>query len=299
VRPAHRTSALPAADPSPRELRQQAGALSCSPAVGTTWRLVGSGSADGPTNMAVDEALLLSFDPTVSLPILRFYGWEPSALSLGRFQDAAAVLDLERCHAAGLPLVRRISGGGVIYHGDELTYSIVCAPRHLPPATSIKESFRHLTGFLLLFYKKLGLHPSYAMESSPGGHLGERTPFCFAGQESYDILVQGKKIGGNAQRRLKEVIFQHGSIPLLNRAEEGGSFMTETPAGIREQTFSLAQAGIGGDVALLNSLLADSFREALGVDLRKEGLTVGEEIKSGELRGKYRNDGWNLRGVWP
>ncbi len=247
--------------------------------------------------MAVDEALLLSFDPSDSLPILRFYGWNPPALSLGRFQDAAAVLNLERCRAAALPLVRRISGGGVIYHGDELTYSIVCAPHHLPPSTSIKESFRILTGFLLIFYTKLGLDPSYAMDIGQGGGLGERTPFCFAGQESYDILIQGKKIGGNAQRRLKQVIFQHGSIPLVNRAEEGGTFMVETPVGIGEQTYSLAQAGIAGDVDVLNSLLAESFREGMGVELREEALSGEEEVRSAELRVKYQNDDWNLRGA--
>ncbi len=249
--------------------------------------------------MALDEALLLAFDPSRSLPTLRLYGWAPPALSLGRFQDAAGVLDLKRCRAAGVPLVRRISGGGVIYHADELTYSIVCAPRHLPPTASIKDSFRILTAFLLRFYGKLGLDPSYAADLGQGKHLGQRTPFCFAGQESYDILVRGRKIGGNAQKRLKEVIFQHGSIPLRNRAEEGGSFMMEAPEGIREQTYSLAQAGIKGDEALLNSLLAESFREGMGVLLREGSLTAEEKSKSAELRGKYEDDGWNLRGVWP
>ena len=246
--------------------------------------------------MALDEALLLTFDPHRSLPILRLYGWEPVALSLGRFQDAAAVLDLARCRSAGIPLVRRITGGGVIYHGDELTYSIICAPHHLPPDSSIKESFRYLTAFLLLFYGKLGLAPHYAAEISQAQHLGRRTPFCFAGQESYDILLEGKKIGGNAQRRLKEVIFQHGSIPLLNRAEEGGTFMREPPEGIGAETFSLCQAGIREDEVTLKSLLAESFQEGMGVLLREERLTTQEEEKSEELRVKYRDDGWNLRG---
>ena len=249
--------------------------------------------------MALDEALLLSFDPAQSLPILRLYGWEPPALSLGRFQDAPAVLNLKRCLAAGVPTVRRISGGGVIYHADELTYSIVCAPHHLPPATSIKESFRVLTSFLLLFYKKLGLDPSYAADSGQALHSGQRTPFCFAGHESYDILVNGRKIGGNAQRRLKEVIFQHGSIPLCNRSEAGGSFMMEPPVEIEAQTFSLAQAGVKGDVVSLSALLAESFQGRMGVDLAEGALTVAERIKYEDLLSKYQADSWNLQGVWP
>ena len=248
--------------------------------------------------MAVDEALLLSFDPAASLPLLRLYGWQPPALSLGRFQDAALVLDLDRCRTAGVPIVRRVTGGGVIYHADELTYSIVCTPHHLAPAPSIKESFRILTSFLLIFYKKIGLEPRFATDACHGQRLGERMAFCFAGKETYDILVKGKKIGGNAQRRLKNIIFQHGSIPLKNRAEEGGTFMRERPHDILEQTSSLAESGIGLDEELLKSLLAESFRERMGITLQEDRLTTGEKAKSAELVQKYRDDGWNLRGTY-
>lgn len=247
--------------------------------------------------MAVDEALLLSFDPASSQPILRLYGWKPPALSLGRFQDAAAVLDLDRCRAGGVPIVRRITGGGVIYHADELTYSIVCAPPHLPPTPSIKESFRHLTAFLLTFYGKLGLHPRYAADHGGDRRLGERTPFCFAGHESHDILIGGRKIGGNAQRRLKEVIFQHGSIPLVNRAEEGGAFMRERPLAIGEGTVSLCEAGVAGGEAELKILLAESFREGMAVLLQEDPLSPREESTVGELLGKYLDDRWNLDGA--
>ena len=123
----------------------------------TDWRLVDTGPLSGPANMAIDEALLDAFDPGRSAPVLRLYGWRPPALSLGRFQDPPSVLDLDRCRADGVPVVRRITGGGVIYHADELTYAIVCAPHHLPAASTIKETFRHLTGFLLAFYRSLGL----------------------------------------------------------------------------------------------------------------------------------------------
>ena len=249
--------------------------------------------------MAVDEALLLSFDPATSLPLLRLYGWQPPALSLGRFQDAAKVLNLDRCHAAGVPTVRRITGGGVIYHADELTYSIVCAPHQLSPATSVKETFRILTTFLLVFYRKLGMEPCYAADVCRGQRLGERTAFCFAGKETYDILVKGKKIGGNAQRRQKEVIFQHGSIPLENRAEKGGTFMRESPHDLREQTSSLAEAGIRMDEVKLKSLLVESFQEGMGVTLQGEELTKLEQAKSTELRRKYLDDGWNLLGTYP
>src|SRR4051812_14673902 len=97
----------------------------------TRWRLIDTGALDGPSNMAVDEALLRCFDPVRSLPVLRIYGWNPPALSLGRYQDAAAALHLSLCAHDGVPVVRRMTGGGIIFHALELTYSIVCAPGHI------------------------------------------------------------------------------------------------------------------------------------------------------------------------
>lgn len=243
-----------------------------------SWRLIDTGPLDGVTNMAVDSSLLASFDPDRDPPLLRLYGWSPPAFSHGRFQDAREVLDLERCVAAGVPVVRRITGGGVIYHADELTYAIVCAPHHIPPAASIKASFRVLTTFLLRFYRKLGLEARYAVDHYPAGtRLGERTPFCFAGRESYDILVDGRKIGGNAQRRIKNAIFQHGSIPLVNRAALGGGFLRETTLGVGEASGALRDFGVGLPPSDLKECLKEAFMEAFPLMLEEGSLNEKEE----------------------
>ncbi|MCM2357022.1 MAG: lipoate--protein ligase family protein [Geobacteraceae bacterium] len=243
-----------------------------------TWRLVDTGPLDGAANMAVDEALLSSFAPERSAPVLRLYGWTPPALSLGRFQKGGEVLDLERCAAAGVPVVRRITGGGVIFHADELTYAIVCAPRQIAAAATVKESFRILTSFLLRFYGKLGLKARYAVDHPPGGtRLGERTPFCFAGRESYDILIDGRKIGGNAQRRLRHAIFQHGSIPLANRAAEGAGFLREPPAGIGATSGALGEFGVGLAPGELKKVMAEAFSEAFSAVLVEDGLSAREK----------------------
>jgi lipoate-protein ligase A len=262
------------------------------------WRCIDTGPADGPTNMAIDEALLSCFDPNGSLPVLRLYGWTPAALSLGRFQNAQQVLDLDRCHAAGVPIVRRITGGGAIYHAAELTYSLVCAPHHLPPAASIKESFRILTSFLLSLYRHLGLDASYAVDRLPPGTLlGERTSFCFAGKESYDILISGRKIGGNAQRRLKNAIFQHGSIPLMNMADVGVRFLREAPVEVQEGITSLGEEGIRLKEGPLKDMLKAAFQENLGTALEPGALTAGETDSAGLLVRKYRGAAWNLEGT--
>jgi len=249
--------------------------------------------------MAVDEALLRSFDPATSLPVLRLYGWEPPAMSLGRFQRADGVLDLERCRVDGLAVVRRVTGGGVIYHADELTYSLVCAPGQIPPAASLKDSFRVLTGFLLAFYRRLGLEPAYALDVvADGTLLGERTHFCFAGRESFDILVDGSKIGGNAQRRPRGVIFQHGSIPILNRAGAGLAYMRERSPRLVHGVVSLADCGVCAAREQLQAELVAAFRECFNVELREEPLSAAEQESAKALvTKKYSTDLWNLEGV--
>ena len=243
----------------------------------TDWRLIDTGPLDGPANMAVDEALLACFDPANALPVLRLYGWNPPAFSIGRFQDAGALLDLEKCRAAGIPVVRRITGGGMIYHAEELTYAIVCSPRQIPPASSVKDSFRVLTSFILRFYGKLGLAARHAVDHYPSGtRLGTRTQLCFAGRETYDILVEGRKIGGNAQRRLKNAIFQHGSIPLRNSLATAAPFVREMPPGMAEETAALADFGVGIPLVEIKSFLLEAFAESLASAMIPGNLTADE-----------------------
>jgi lipoyl(octanoyl) transferase len=250
------------------------------------WRFIDTGELDGRLTMAVDEALLACFDPDRSRPILRLYGWSPPTISLGRFQAADDVLDLSRCKAAGVPVVRRITGGGAIYHAEELTYSLVCTPGQVPAADSVKESFRTLTRFICRFYELLGLDACYAVDHfPPGTRLGERTPFCFAGKETYDVIVGGKKIGGNAQRRLKNVIFQHGSIPLENHTAVGAAFLRTPPTGVEEGAGALADFGVVRPRDELVRLLAAAFEESCSAALTGATLTDAEADMATVLAG--------------
>ncbi|SJZ49848.1 lipoate-protein ligase A [Trichlorobacter thiogenes] len=268
---------------------------------GVIWRVIDTGPCCGRENMAIDEALFRCFDPAVSQPVLRLYGWQPPALSLGRFQKAGDDLGLTRCRADNLTIVRRITGGGAIWHADELTYSLVCSPAQIPPAASVKESFRVLTSFLLSFYRTLGLQADYAVDLAPAGsRLGQRTPLCFAGKESYDIMLHGRKIGGNAQRRSREIIFQHGSIPLQNRVEQGLQYLKIRPQGLEQATTCLADEGIAVGYDQLKQALQQQFAGQLGATLQSGGLTEQERDLSEKLmQEKYRTDHWNLEGEEP
>lgn len=267
--------------------------------VAQKWRLIDTGPLDGAANMAVDEALLKHFDPATSLPVLRLYGWNPPAFSLGRFQQASQVLDLELCAERGVPVVRRITGGGVIYHAEELTYSIVCAPRHIADASTVKDSFARLCGFLLRTYGRLGFDAGFAVNHVPAGtRLGERTPFCFAGKEEFDILVAGRKLGGNAQRRTRGVIFQHGSIPLRPMVAAALPFLRHGVPGVEKDTVSLSELGAAQGEEVLKQLLAASFSEAMQVELQPEGMLPAELVTARQLEvERYRNPSWNFAGM--
>lgn len=261
------------------------------------WRLIDQGPLDGPGNMAFDEALLDCFDPQNSLPVLRLYGWDPPALSLGRYQDAAQALDLDRCAAEGIQVVRRMTGGGIIYHAAELTYSIVCAPAHIGEGAGVKEGFRKLCGFLIGTYGRLGLDAAFAIDRNHDrALLGRRTPFCFAGKEEFDVLVNGRKIGGNAQRRLRGSILQHGSIPLESRVEKGLRYLRD-PAPEAAGAVSLAELGLTPEMGALKAVLIEAFEERLGARLERSVLSAEENTRVAHLEKKYRSAAWNLDGT--
>ena len=261
------------------------------------WRLMDTGPLDGPANMALDEALLSCFDAKLSQPVLRLYGWEPPALSIGRYQDPEAALNLELCLADGVPVVRRMTGGGIIYHARELTYSIVCSPEQVGEAAGVKDGFRRLCAFLLGAYRRLGLSPAFAVDLNRAGErLGERTDFCFAGKEEFDVLVNGRKIGGNAQRRLRGAILQHGSIPLESRVEQAVRYLRQ-PAPGAAGAASLAELGREPQLVQLKEMVADAFQEALGIRLQRQEASDEERLAAAEFeKTKYRCDAWNLRG---
>jgi lipoyl(octanoyl) transferase len=261
------------------------------------WRLIDAGPLDGPSNMALDEALLSCFDEKSSQPILRLYGWAPPALSLGRYQDADAALKLDLCAADGVAVVRRMTGGGIIFHAQELTYSIVCGPTDIGDAAGVKDGFRRLCGFLLGTYQRLGLAATFAVDlNAAGERLGERTDFCFAGKEEFDVLVNGRKIGGNAQRRKRGVILQHGSIPLESRVQDAVRYLKGAAPGA-EEAVSLAELGLRPELAELKQMLVDSFKERLGVSVVAATVSAEELHAAAKLEAKkYRNDEWNLHG---
>lgn len=175
------------------------------------WFLIDSGKMNGFKNMAVDTALLES---NVNEPILRFYGWDPAALSLGRFQNTRDI-DLSYLKEKNFDLVRRPSGGRAVLHHDELTYSVI-----LPESMALQsviETYLLISKAIVKGLENANLKCEISTDKAENY---TRFSACFAVASIYEITVNGKKLIGSAQVRRNKRVLQHGSIPLVSHVEE-------------------------------------------------------------------------------
>ncbi len=237
-------------------------------------RLLPYTRADGATNMAADETLVRT--ATTGFASLRFYGWTTATLSLGYFQPAAVRLRDPRL--AGLPFVRRPSGGATLVHHHELTYALALpsgAPWQLGESW-LPKMHRIITSALA----SLGLPGMIgAVGAAPIKH-GD--VLCFQQLTPGDLLSGGHKVVGSAQRKHHQTLLQHGSI-LLARSEH-----TPDLPGIREL------CGVELVTTALQDSIVHAFERATGWQVGVSEWSEREEILIGELAvGKYGSAGWN------
>lgn len=252
-----------------------------------TWRFIDTGYASAAWNMAVDEALLESYNKN-DLPILRLYGWEPS-LSIGRFSKISQSIDKQELQNQRLPFVRRMTGGGVLVHGGDLSYTLVL-PREFLDDKGVKESYRYLCRFLMLLYDRLGYKADFACDLNLELKGSE---ICLAGNEAYDIMINNQKMGGNAQRYTRHVLFQHGSIPIeMDKVRFKTFFIGDSGL---ERATSLRELGSSMEYEALTGLLRETFSEAFTAKTVTDTLSLSEEQRARELlRDKYTQQRWNI-----
>ncbi len=154
------------------------------------WRVIEYSRNDAFMNMALDEAISESVATGASPPTIRFYGWDPPAVSIGYFQCLSKEVDLKNCAELGIDVVRRRTGGGAVYHDSEMTYSVIAQEGLFPK--DILESYRQICGCITDSLALMGIKSEF--------------------KPINDIVVNGKKISGNAQTRRNGVLLQHGTI---------------------------------------------------------------------------------------
>jgi len=166
-----------------------------------SWGLIRSGAGQAAENMAIDETLLLSAESR-GYPVLRFYSWQTAAATFGYFQKFS---DIEQLTALR-PLIRRPTGGGLVPHDSDWTYSVVIPPGHEWFRLRACESYRQMHRWVVGALGQSDIAAELAPDSRDG--LGS----CFAGFEKDDVLLTGRKIAGAAQRRRREGLLIQGSI---------------------------------------------------------------------------------------
>lgn len=224
----------------------------------TTFRVIHTYNQSAKLNMAIDKALAMSFQKE-DKPILRFYTWENS-FTVGVSQDTQTYSEYYKQYKGNC--AKRMTGGGVLFHGYDVSYSLVLPSSYLNNL-SVKQSYEKICSFLLSFYESLNLCASYAKDNE--AILLSKSNFCQVGYEAYDIIIQGVKIGGNAQKRTKNMIFQHGSIPLFKTSQS------------KEFGQSLEDIGVKLSFDDAIQKLTNAFRQTFDVPLETSNLNEKEE----------------------
>lgn len=237
----------------------------------TRWRLLETWDWSPGANMALDEAQL-ELDGLA--PTLRFYTWKPAALSLGWFQRMDEVPSV---HGETI-VVRRLTGGGAIHHVRELTYSLAgpadAAPFDGAIARSYERIHASLAAVLATFGVRADLRGARALASDVAG-----TGMCFHASSALDLVLDGRKLVGSAQRRKQGRVLHHGSIKLAASAREPG--VAELP-GVEPQRLAHACAtGLARGLGLELEHAVPSTAELAFVRTREAWYASDEHVRRG------------------
>jgi len=237
-------------------------------------RVLETGFNLGAWNMALDEALLTNLVDH-DTPILRLYGWQPPCVSIGYFQSMKEEVDVLKCSNMGVDVVRRITGGGAVLHEFELTYTFIT--KNYP--ANILESYELICDPAVLCLNRLGYKAKYVPLN--------------------DIVVDNKKVSGNAQTRKNNTLLQHGTILLAVDIEKMFSMLKVPSEKIKDKMIKDVKArvtGINKSFEEVASNLKESFAEIFGAQIIRDTLSSKEKEDAEKLViEKYSSRQWNWR----
>jgi lipoate-protein ligase A len=290
------------------------------------WRMLVASDLPGAYSMALDEVLLESVIAGAP-PVVRFYTWQPAALSLGVNQPLREI-DRDECERQGFGLVRRLTGGRAVLHQHELTYSVIARENDPRVSGGVIESYRKISAALVDGLVNLGVgatlaEPSRAMframSASRRANAGQSLDsvdetgigtaahgaVCFDASSAYEVTVGKHKLVGSAQARRGGAILQHGSIILdIDWDAWVSVFAYATPAG-KERSYlklptrmtSLHQE-LGRPITAeeVQSALIPSFERTLNIHLNPTNQSPQEQAQTLSLaKEKYTSELWTAK----
>jgi len=238
---------------------------------------------DAPTQMAIDEAIALNRLKEDNPNTVRLYRWRPSAVSVGYFQSLEKEVNLETCSALGVDVIRRITGGGAVFHDydGEITYSLVAPESDPKMPRDILASYQVICGAIVEGLKTLGVDAEFKPVN--------------------DITAGGKKISGNAQTRRHGVVLQHGTVLVDSDIRTMFQVLRVSDAKISDKMIQAVEERVtnmrrylGREVAFkeVRDALVAGFEKVFKVTLEPGNLTAGEERTVEELKAKYSSAEW-------
>jgi lipoate-protein ligase A len=244
------------------------------------WRIIHLEAHDAYTNMGIDESIMEAVRDRRASPTIRFYRWNPSAVSIGTFQGMDKEVNVQRCKDLGVDCIRRITGGGAVFHdfNGEITYSVIAPLQYFPQG--IRESYQFICGWIISGLKKIGLDAGFAPIN--------------------DINVDGKKISGNAQTRKQGVLLQHGTVLYDIDIKKMFSVLNVSAEKISDKMIKSAEERVTSvkkhsnvSIGELCDALIKGFTD--GKDFEFGPLSGEESSRAAELaRTVYRTDAWNF-----
>lgn len=266
-----------------------------------SWRVVPYRKYTAFENMAIDEAIFRGQQRGFSPPTLRFYGWQPPAVSLGYFQDGENEVHLAYCRESRIDIVRRPTGGRAVFHDRELTYSLIVREGTGLFSSGILDTYLIIGRCILKGLSMLGVQAEMTPQGRGSPDAGLLI-HCFSVPSRYEILVNGKKVCGSAQTRSNGAFLQHGSLLLhfdplkavsviAGSGDRQATFMKESVTALDEHMEGQPEP------EEISRVLCRGFADVLGVTFVESGLTEAEELLRDELvKNKYGTDLWNRSG---
>ena len=262
------------------------------------WRLIIDGPQNAFMNMAVDEAIFTRTREEHYRPTIRFSQWERPSISYGYAVKAEKELNIHYCQEQDIQIVRRITGGGVVFHQCDITFSIIFPEDIVPDTGSVLGSYKFINQIFILGLQNFGIRGGfYEMDQKTPTETGGEN-VCFLKPTQFDIIYEGKKLVGNAQRRKKGYILNHGSIlftndyvrmlPCLNMPD---------PQKMLDNAVTLQSlAGKEATRERVIQAIMEAFTRKMGVIFAEEGLSEAERQHAEQYyREKYSSYRWNFR----
>ncbi|MBI4447392.1 lipoate--protein ligase family protein [Candidatus Woesearchaeota archaeon] len=241
-------------------------------------------------NMAIDEAMM-DYVKNTGEAVMRVYFWNGGGISLG-YRQPISTINLKECNALNLKFVRRITGGKNLYHSpNDITYAVALPEKNMPPTVS--ETYKIICGWIIEGLKNVGVNAELAEVGDMKKNVGAA---CAADLSSphNDVVVDGKKICGNAQIRKGGVVMQHGSIFYNINKEIMAKVLNVEEGLIKKNMASVDSLCSATPKEVANALLESFIKNS--PSCYQENLSREEMRNAKKLEMLYKADQWNFEG---